>query len=55
MDTESAWDFLIEEGMANEGELALITNINGYSIETLEAVLYARAGCHSFEEVQDEQ
>ena len=44
MDTEAAYEALIEAGVATEGELALVTNINGYSLETLEAVLYARTG-----------
>ena len=44
MDTEAAYEALIEANVATEGELALVTNINGYSLETLEAVLYARTG-----------
>ena len=48
MDTETAYEALIEAlieaGVATVGELALVTNINGYSLETLEAVLYARTG-----------
>ena len=44
MDTLAAYEALIEAGVATEGELALVTNINGYSLETLEAVLYARTG-----------
>ena len=44
MDTEAAYEALIESNIATEGELELVTNINGYSLETLEAVLYARTG-----------
>ena len=44
MDTEAAYEALIEAGVATEEELALVTNINGETIETLEAVLYARTG-----------
>ena len=44
MDTETAYKALIEAGVATEGELALVTNINGYSLETIEDVLYARTG-----------
>ena len=44
MDIEAAYEALIEAGVATEGELALVTNINGYSLGTLEAVLYARTG-----------
>ena len=49
MDTETAYEALIEAGVATEGELALVTNINGYSLETLEDVLYARTGYRTFE------
>ena len=44
MDTETAYEALIEAGVTTEGELALVTYISGYSLETLEAVLYARTG-----------
>ena len=44
MDTETAYEALIEAGVATEGELELVTNINGYSLETLVDVLYARTG-----------
>ena len=41
---EAAYEALIEAGVATEGEMALVTYISGYSLETLEAVLYARTG-----------
>ena len=44
MDTETAYEALIEAGVATVGELELVTNINGYSLETLVDVLYARTG-----------
>ena len=44
MDTETAFEALIEAGVATEDELELVTRINGYSLDTLEAVLYARTG-----------
>lgn len=44
MDTEAAYEALIEANVATVEELALVTNINGETIETLEAVLYARTG-----------
>ena len=44
MNTETAYEALIEAGVATVGELELVTNINGYSLETLEDVLYARTG-----------
>lgn len=38
------WDLIIEFNIATYGELELITNINGYSIETLNDVIYAKSG-----------
>lgn len=39
------WDLLIENGVATEKELQLITAINGRNINTLNDVLYVRTGC----------
>jgi hypothetical protein len=38
------WDWLLDMGIATEEELQLVTDINGYSLETLNDVLYARTG-----------
>ena len=51
---EEAWDTLIECGLASEETLQVVTSINGYSLETLENVLYATAGYHSFNQYLDE-
>lgn len=51
---EEAWDTLIECGLVSEETLRVVTNINGYSLETLESVLYATAGYHSFDQYLDE-
>ena len=53
MDTETAYEALIEAGVATEGELQLVTNINGYSLETLVDVLYARTGYRDLEDYLD--
>jgi hypothetical protein len=41
---DQMWDWLLDMGIATEEELQLVTDINGYSIETLNDVLYARTG-----------
>lgn len=41
---EEYWDKIIELGIANDNELLLITCINGYNLETLNDVIYARTG-----------
>jgi hypothetical protein len=50
---ETAWDELIMRGIATEQELILITTINGYSLETLESVLFVREGWRSFEQMEE--
>ena len=55
MDKEvnEVWDLLIEYGIATQEELELITYINGYSIDTLNDVIYARTGYRDIEQIQD--
>ena len=51
---EEAWDYLIENGLASEETLQVVTSINGYSLDTLESVLYATAGYHKFSQMDEE-
>lgn len=46
----SAWDKLLEMGL-HEETLQIVTDINGYSIETLQDVLYAAFGYRSFDQL----
>lgn len=54
MTTVEAWDYLIDNMIATEEELRLITSIDGYNLDTLEDVLYARTGYRSIEQLEDE-
>lgn len=54
MSVNEAWDYLIETGLASEETLQVVTSINGYSLDTLESVLYATAGYHKFSQMDDE-
>lgn len=47
------WDWLVEMGIATDEELQLITDINGYKMQTLNDVLYARTGYHDREQYED--
>lgn len=47
---DDAWDKLISLGVS-EQTLVIITEINGYSMKTMEDVLYAHAGYNSFTQV----
>lgn len=48
------WDLLIENGVATEKELQLITAINGQNITTLNDVLYVRTGYRDWEQFNEE-
>lgn len=50
MNTEQAWDRLIELGVS-EDTLKVVTAINGYNVDTLESVLYAVSGYNDFEQL----
>jgi len=52
---QEIWDYIIDNGIASEEALILITNINGYSVDTLNDVLYATTGYRSIEQIDDEE
>ena len=54
MDVEKMYANLILFDIATVDEIALVTAINGYNIETLEDILYVRTGYRSFEQLLDE-
>lgn len=51
--TEKIWDFIIQENIANEEELKLVTCINGYREESLNDVIYTRTAYHSMEQYKN--
>jgi hypothetical protein len=55
MEKDQLWDKLVESGIATEAELKLVTCINGYTVETLNDVLYARTGERSWEEEEEDE
>lgn len=54
MNTSDLYDLLVDEGYFTEDELQLITNINGYNVDTLNDCIYARYGQHSYEQLKGE-
>lgn len=50
MNTEKMWDLLLENNIATEDELQLVTSINGYNEEALTDILYVRTGYKDFDE-----
>lgn len=47
------WDYLLENEIATEDEMRLVTNINGYNLESMESILYSKTGYRSLEQVED--
>lgn len=50
MDKCELWDKIIEDCIATESELQLVTDIAGYSEETLNDVIYSRTGYRDWEQ-----
>lgn len=48
MSKDEMWQWLLDNGVSEE-TLQVVTDINGYSVGTLEDVLYARFGVRDFE------
>ena len=48
------YNYIIDTGIASEEALELITTINGYSVETLNDVIYAMTGYRSMEQLEGE-
>lgn len=44
------YDFITENGIATEGEISLVTNINGWNEESLNDIIYARTEYHDAEQ-----
>ena len=50
-DVNELWDELLECDLFTYEELQLITNINGYSVETLNDAIFARYGYRDLEQM----
>ena len=50
---DELWDYLIETGIATEDELLLVTSITGFSLDSLESVLYSRTAYRSLEQIKE--
>ena len=49
------YNALIDDHGVSEEALQLVTNINGYSLDTLNDVIYAIFGYHSLEQLLEEE
>lgn len=51
---EEIWDIIIEHNLATTEELQLVAQINGYSKQSLDDVVYARTGYNDIAQYLDE-
>ena len=51
--TLDMYDYLVDNSIATEEEIKLVTRINGDNIDTYENILYARIGYRSFEQLEE--
>ena len=52
---EKLWDLIVNYELATVQSLQLVTRLNGYTLETLEDVLYALTGYHSYEQFMENE
>lgn len=52
---DELWDYLQDNNLASDETLKIVTSINGFTLETLEDVLYATTGYNSLEQLQEEE
>ena len=55
IDIQSTWKYLVDQGIATEKELQLITSISGCNMESLNDVIYARTAYRDAEQLQEEE
>lgn len=53
--TDQIYDYLHMNGIATKEEIVLVTKINGFSVETMNDILYVRTGYRSIEQLEDEE
>ena len=53
MSTDEMWDYLTEIVGVSEETLRIVTCIDGYNTDTMEAVLYATTGYRGFDQLED--
>lgn len=51
--TDKLWDRIVNAGIASEDTLRVVTAINGYSVETLNDVIYAVSGVRNWKQYRE--
>ena len=49
------WNYILDNEIATEDELILVTNINGFNVDTLNDVLYSKTGYNDIEQLKEEE
>ena len=52
---DELWDYLQDNNLASDETLKIVTSINGFTLETLESVLYAVTGYHTLDQINEEE
>lgn len=52
---DEVWDLIITYGIATDDEIRLVTNINGYNMEALNDIIYAKTGYRDIDQVIGEE
>ena len=47
------WDWMLDNNIVSEETLQIVTDINGYSVETLNDILYAATGYRNREQYME--
>lgn len=55
LNVNELWDELVDSGLFTDEELRLLTNINGYSVETLNDAIFARYGYRDYDQMMGEE
>jgi len=50
---EELHEYLIDCEIATQGEISLVTSINGYNLESYESILYVRTGYRSLNQLKE--
>ena len=48
------WDFIVDNNIATEDEVGLVSDINGLNEDTMTDIIYAKTGLRSYEQCKDE-
>lgn len=54
LELDTIWDLYLTLNICSEETLQVVTNINGYNLDTMKDILYATTGLRSIEQVIDE-